>query len=175
MASLMGIADELRNAIRPQFDEETGELIDNSADVEALQISVDDKIDAYMEWYEELKAEKSARKDKIERLEYMQDMTDKKIEFIEHTLINMMSLLGKKNHKTLTNHISFSTRKKVIVQNEALVPSEFKREKVTITHPVDKDAVKKYIENGGSVEGCQVIDNPSFRVNERKKKTEPDK
>lgn len=176
MPSLMGIADELRRLIREEgVDEETGEVIDNSREIAKLNYSMEEKVDAYMEWLEELQAELNARADKIERLEVMQEQTEKQIAKVKNTLIDMMALLGVKKFNTLTNHISYSTKEKLEIDNEALIPIEFKREKVVITHSVDKEKAKKFIKEGGFVEGCHIISNPSLRINESKKKTKFDK
>lgn len=149
------------------IDEETGEVVDHTAELQALKGEFNDKIDACLFKRNELKARINMRKERIETLEYMNNVDQNAIESLDNYIIQQMHFVGETKVDTTLNKLSITKHRSLKVDDEMLVPSEWFKKKETFY--VDKTAIKDYIANGGTVSGVHIEEKETIRLNNGKK------
>lgn len=130
----------------------------------ALQINKNElevKSIAYVEIVKQRESLNERINEEIKRLQAMKKSNDNLIDRLKSNLLNAVNLFG--NFEA--GFLKFSTRKskQVIVNcdtNE--LPKEFKTIKVTETP--DKTAIKKAIEQGQEVAGCELVENLNLQI-----------
>jgi Fic family protein len=130
----------------------------------ALQINKNElevKSIAYVEIVKQRESLNERINEEIKRLQAMKKSNDNLIDRLKSNLLNAVNLFG--NFEA--GFLKFSTRKskQVIVNcdtNE--LPKEFKTIKVTETP--DKTAIKKAIEQGKEIQGCELVENLNLQI-----------
>ena len=155
------LRDILENDV--EFNEETGEIIDNSETInklfEELELSLNDKLDNCQKWILENSAKVEALKKESKRL----NDKAKAIENKTDRLKELMKLSLVASGKTIkTDIFTFSLRKSKAVQvaNEEELPRNF----VRIKKEADKKAIKEALEKGIEIPGCSFAENVSLIV-----------
>ena len=137
--------------------------IDEQTFADTLEaIGADDKIDAYCQIIREYEAEITARKSEVERLKAMNDRAEKAIERMKAALDNFMSASGQTKVQTTLFSVSYRTSKAVAITDETKIPEQFLTVK-TITTP-NKTEIKKFISDGGTVEGAEIIESRNIQI-----------
>ncbi len=155
------LRDILENDI--EFNEETGEIIDNSETInklfEELELSLNDKLDNCQKWILENSAKVEALKKESKRL----NDKAKAIENKTDRLKELMKLSLVASGKTIkTDIFTFSLRKSKAVQ--VADENELPRNYVRIEKKADKKAIKEALENGIEIPGCSFAENVSLSV-----------
>lgn len=155
------LRDILENDV--EFNEETGEIIDNSETInklfEELELSLNDKLDNCQKWILENSAKVEALKKESKRL----NDKAKAIENKTDRLKELMKLSLVASGKTIkTDIFTFSLRKSKAVQ--VADENELPRNYVRIEKKADKKAIKEALENGIEIPGCSFVDNVSLSV-----------
>lgn len=160
--TLYDIDNRLRN-FEPQVDEETGELL-NAADLDALNMEREAKIEGVALWVKELDAEASAIKAEREALTERQRAKERKRDSLKRYLD--YALQGQK-FETAKCRISY--RKTTIVSIGELFEPWAKAnapELLRITEKVepDKAAIKEAIKGGMELVDAELVDGVSLSV-----------
>ena len=155
------LRDILENDV--EFNEETGEIIDNSETInklfEELELSLNDKLDNCQKWILENSAKVEALKKESKRL----NDKAKAIENKTDRLKELMKLSLVASGKTIkTDIFTFSLKKSKAVQ--VADENELPRNYVRIEKKADKKAIKEALENGIEIPGCSFAENVSLSV-----------
>jgi hypothetical protein len=98
----------------------------------------------------------------IERLKGLKKSREKTIERLETTVSNAMQLYQIQKLETPTLKISFRKSESVEIDNEADIPAQFLKEKITYT--IDKTAIKEAIKKGEVVIGARLQVNQNIQI-----------
>jgi CxxC motif-containing protein len=98
----------------------------------------------------------------IERLKGLKNSRLKTIERLETTVSNAMQLYQINRLETPTLKISFRKSESVEIDNEADIPAQFLKEKITYT--IDKTAIKEAIKKGEVVIGARLQQNQNIQI-----------
>lgn len=143
----------LRAALdRLEVDPETGEIM-NADELTATELEAADKIESTVFYLKELQAEADAVKAEADRLAARRRAYDRKIEWLRG-LVLTATLAVNPDGQIKTPLLTVFTRrnKKVVVDDEALLPPEFL---VTKTTP-SRTAIKSAIDGGFDVPGAHM-------------------
>lgn len=159
--SLYKIESEYLDLIN-QIELAEGELtpeLESALEINKSELEV--KSIAYVEYIKAKESFNERITEEIKRLQAMKKSNENLIDRLKSNLLNAVNLYGTFKSGFLT----FSTRKskQVIVNcdtNE--LPKEFKTIKVTETP--DKTAIKKAIEQGQEVQGCELVENLNLQI-----------
>lgn len=98
----------------------------------------------------------------IDRLKGLKTSKTKVYDRIEDSLIQGMTLYGKDGIDGGTIKLAITKSKFVDVIDEASVPAEYMREKVTLS--VDKTEIAKVLKAGGEVNGCVLGERDNLQI-----------
>lgn len=155
----MTAIQELIEAV--DYNEETGEIIDNSETVKALleelELSKNDKLDNIEYMKREYKAAAETLQGEIKRLTERKAMMLRNVE----RLADLQGLLLQ-NEGTKTDKFTFfyGTSTSVDVVDEDALPHEF----LAIKYTPDKKAIGDKMKLGFEVDGCKLVTKTSLRV-----------
>ncbi len=159
--------NELANEV--YFNEETGEIIDNSKVLEAMLEEITGEAGYKLDALEAVKKNNRASSDAIEkeikRLQNRKKGLDKNFESVKDLQSMLLRMTGEKNIKTTLN--SFSFRESKVVELDPLVaaymlPEKFQTIKTTITP--NKVELKKAIEAGEHIDGVVIETRKNLQV-----------
>ena len=144
-------------------DEETGEIIFDSADLNDLNAERDSKLEACALYFKNLQAEADAIKaerDRLDaRLKAKQRMADRMKQYI---LTNMLAL-NDMAFETPTVDIRIRRNSFVDVACEPdALPREYQRRKMTVT--ADKTALKRALQAGERIPGVMMAERESLTI-----------
>ncbi len=125
-------------------------------------IGADEKIDAYCQIIREYEAENAARKSEIERLRTANDRAEKAIDRMKSALDGFMTASGQSKAKTALFSVSYRSAKSVRITDESRIPERFLIVKTT-TAP-NKTEIKRFISDGGTVDGAEIVENRSIQI-----------
>lgn len=149
---------EIEQAIMDCIDEETGEIIDLER-LNQLMMDKQKKIEGVALWVKNLEADEAAFKKEKEVFEERQKAAAKKKERL------MMWLTGVLNgQKFSTNKVAISFKKstQVVMTDDAVIPLEFRKEKVEVTP--DKNGIKKALKDGAIIPGFSLKENTNISI-----------
>jgi len=148
---------EINNELMQCFDAETGEIL-NPESLEALNMERERKIENIALWIKDLTAEAAALKAEKQAFEERQKAAEKKAENLKKYLL---SALGGENFKTVKAAVTFRKSQKVEVPDVYKLDENF----VKYSEPTaDKNAIKKAIQAGQTVEGATLVESLSISV-----------
>jgi hypothetical protein len=154
--------NELVNEI--DFDEETGEIIDNTDLIEQLFMDVAGelsyKLDNTMYIIKETEGKADLIGKEIKRLQAKKKAMENKATRLRELMLNAIKVAGQEKIKTVAHSFSIRKSKAVNIINEDVISREFMR----IKREVDKSKIKKVLADGGSVEGATLVENESLGV-----------
>jgi hypothetical protein len=161
MKALYQIESEYLQLIN-QIEEMEGELTPEME--EALTINKNElevKSIAYVEYIKSRESFNERIDTEIRRLQAIKKQNDSLISKLKQNLLNAVNLFG--NFES--GFLKFSTRKSTSVNvtieaNE--LPKEFKT--VKVTEAPDKVAIKKALEKGEVIEGCELVINNNLQI-----------
>lgn len=142
------------------FDEETGEVIFDETNLDQLEMELNDKIEGCGLYIKNLQAESDAIKVEMNKLKERKDRLDKQSERMRNYVLKYMRTL----EKLSTPRIAISTMKssRVEVTDADKLPDDLKRT-VTEIKP-DKNAIKKRLKNGETVNGAELIESTNLVI-----------
>lgn len=167
--TLFQIGDEYR-ALRQilendlEFDQETGEVVDNSLVFkqlfDELKASLDDKLNNYQRVIIELNGQIDTITREIKRLQNRKTAIANNIERMKEAMLGGISASG--NTSVKTDFFTFHVRKSesVNIFDEDKLSRTFLRMKFE----PDKNKIKDAIKKGETVEGARVVENISLTV-----------
>lgn len=161
---LYEISDALRSVIETGYkvDEETGEILFDASDIDALDMALAEKCESTALYIREQKAQIAAIKTEVKRLRDLQASKENALARLEEWTVANIKMLPGERCKGDFASLSVTHSKAVQVLDEEAIPEEYKRTKVTVAP--DKTAIKKAIEAGEEVPGACLVVNESLRV-----------
>lgn len=131
--------------------DENGEI--DSKAFDELQITKEEKQLNICKFIKKLEADDDVFEKEIERIKKLQERSKKKKEWLKQYLQSSMEFEG-------VSELDFTVFKakirknppRLVIQDEAQIPTKFKVEKVSIS--IDKDGIKQAIKEGEAVQGC---------------------
>ena len=137
--------------------------IDDQAFADTLEaIGTEQKIDSYCQIIREYEAEITARKAEIDRLRAANDRAEKAINRMKAALDGFMMASGQNKAKTALFSVSYRTSKSVAITDGAKIPERFMTVKTTFTP--NKAEIKKFISDGGTVEGAEIVESRNIQI-----------
>ena len=147
-----------------EFDQETGELIDNTDAVQALfeevQGTLGHKLDNTMYVIKELESEVTLLKDEAKRLTARAATRDNKVKFLKTIMFSALNASGEKKLKTTKFNFTIKRSESVNVKDVDLLSREW----VKLARTADKVAIKKALKDGAIIEGCNMNENFTLGV-----------
>lgn len=150
-----------------EFNEETGEVTDNSELINELfndiSVSLSDKLDNSSYIVAELNGVAEILKDEAKRL----TARAKHFENNAETLKSLMSyaLQSSGEDKIKTDKFTFSFRKSETVEIDSLIlPEDFDRRFIRIKREFDKTKIKTALKNGEHIEGASIVEKQNFQI-----------
>ena len=161
---LYEIADALRSVIERGYkvDEDTGEILFETEDLDALDMALAEKCESTALYIREQEAQVSAIKAEIKRLRDLQASKENALKRLKEWTVGNIKLLPGERCKGDFASLSIRHTESVQVLDEGAIPDEYMRTKVTVTP--DKAAIKKAIKAGEEVSGCALVVNESLAV-----------
>lgn len=141
---------------------EADEIDDRTFSDTIEAIGADEKIDAYCQIIREYEAEITARKSEIERLRTANDRAEKAINRMKSALDGFMTASGQSKAKTALFSVSYRSAKSVRITDESRIPERFLTVKTTTTP--NKAEIKRFISDGGTVDGAEIVENRSIQI-----------
>ena len=146
-------------------DEETGEVIfdDRSAELEQLQISRAEKLEAVALYIKNLDALAEDIKAEEKALKERREAREKKAENLRKYLGNSLTAANEAGFETAKVSVSFHKSQAVIVDEKKL-DKAFIKETVKTTYAPDKIAIKKAIKAGQEVTGAYIEERKAVKI-----------
>jgi hypothetical protein len=154
---LTDIVDELLRAI----DDADGEV---TARVDALELDLEAKAEAYAAVIARLTAEKAAFKTLVDAYADKMTARDNQIVGLKFRLATAMEQVGVDKLKTPTCSVYFQSSKVVAIEDEGAFVFNAPDAFVVTTHRPNKKAIKEAIESGAAVEGARLVTNRHLQV-----------
>ena len=155
----LAIRDELFDAM----DEETGEVNSDVLDrLNAIQESFEPKAQNVALVCLELKDKKDMIDREIARLKKLSDRAKTAQEWLENYLTDTMTSVGYERIDGTFSRISFRSSEETIIDNIALLPSEYVT--VETTYKPDKKAIKAAIKAGKEVSGAHIEKKKNLQI-----------
>lgn len=140
------------------MDEETGEIVFDETNLNALQMERESKIEGVAVWIKELRAEEAALKAEETALKERRERAGKKAD----RLLDFLNRSLTEKFKTARVEIKFTNSVAVEVDNAVAVPEDFTRQTVKIDP--DKKKIKDAIMHGHEVPGAHLVKKRTVKV-----------
>lgn len=157
MANIYQIRQEIEG-FEFECDPETGEIL-NALSWDALNMTFEEKVENIACYIKNLSSDILAFKAEEEQLAKRRKSNEKKVEFLKRLLADNMD--GQK-FSTARCAVSFRKSEKVEILDESSVPQDVMVQ--TVTFRPDKDAIKKLLKNGQTVNGCRLINSLNTQI-----------
>ena len=137
------------------IDEETGEIL-NAAELDALEISRDEKIENIALWIKNLKAEAEAVKKQKEAFYQREKALSNKADRLKDYLGSFLN-----NEKWKSDKVVLSWRRSESVE----VEDGFNDERfITYEPKISKTGIKEALKNGEEVPGAKIVEKQSLQI-----------
>ena len=100
--------------------------------------------------------------EEIKRLTEMEKHWDAQIEKIDKRIDYLLKLFHIDKMKTQFNDLSYRKSEAVVIDNEEIIPAEFKKEKITVS--IDKTELKKYLKEWNIVEWARIEERQNLQI-----------
>ena len=137
-------------------DMETGEILD-TAQLDSLQMELDDKLEGIGCWIKNLEAEAAACEREKKAFEARQNAAENKAASLKRYLTDFLRGCP---FETLRVKISFRKSESLEVSESAVVPEEFLKYKVE----VNKTDLKKAVKAGLLLDGVQLVQKQNIQI-----------
>ena len=144
------------------FDEETGEIVFDADNLDALETERNAKLEGVALYIKSLEAEADAMKAEEKALAERRAVREKKAERLRRYRSDSMLALGDTKLETARVSLRFRKSESVVIEDQASLPVEFL--KVKMTETPDKTAIKKAIKAGAEVAGAALVENKNLQI-----------
>lgn len=163
--TLYEIDHAISEAFERAIDPETGELVDEEAwaQLEALQMDREQKLENVALWVKDLNAEAAAIKAEEDTLKRRRQSTEKKADSLRGYL--SYALNGAEKFKTARVAISWrrsETAELLDGVDPVSLPLEYQRVKVSVE--ADKTKLKEALKAGKTVEGVELVERQNIQI-----------
>lgn len=152
--TLFELNDALRN-FNLEIDEETGEIL-NAAELDALEMQRDEKIENIALWIKNLKAEAEAVKKQKDVFYQREKALTNKAERLKEWLASNLN-----GEKWKSDRVVLSWRR----SESVAVDDDFSDDRfITYEPKISKTAIKEALKNGEEVTGARLVENNSLQI-----------
>lgn len=152
--TLFELNDALRN-FNLEIDEETGEIL-NAAELDALEMQRDEKIENIALWIKNLKAEAEAVKKQKDVFYQREKALTNKAERLKEWLASNLN-----GEKWKSDKVVLSWRR----SESVAVDDDFSDDRfITYEPKISKTAIKEALKNGEEVSGARIVENNSLQI-----------
>lgn len=144
------------------FDEETGEVLFDASNLDALEIAFTDKVDNVICYVKDLEALVKAIKDEEKALSERRKANEAKIERMKEYVAHSMQLREMSKFETSKCKLSFRKSQSVNVLDESKIDGQYFTEKVE--YKMDKKRILADLKNGVVVEGCELLEKNNLQI-----------
>lgn len=145
-----------------QVDMETGEILFDCDDLEALQAEKDKKLEACACYVKNLQADVEALKFEEMALATRRKQKEKRVEHMKRYIAASMKIDGLTTFETSKCKLSFRKSTALEITNESQIPQSYLNE--IITYKPDKASIKNAIKLGAIVPGCQIVQKSNLQL-----------
>ena len=162
MNSLYELSQEYINALDSiEIDEDTGLVLNMDALID-IDDALEKKAEAVALYIKDLIAFYWSLAGEINKQKRRLESTESKITSLKAYLSMCLAGAGKDKIETEKTRISFRKSTAVVIHNEAAIPRDYIIEKVTSR--VNKEAIKKAIAEGKTVQGAHIEDRKNIQI-----------
>ena len=141
--------------------EQEGEVLpEDEKALEELELAKDDKLKGYGIIIRELDNNIAECKAETDRIKTISDRLKSRREWLINRLKYFMQSQGIPKFESIEVNIAFRKSKSLEIDENANLPKEF----IRIKEEPDKKAITDFIKNGGTVDGCQLVEKENIQV-----------
>lgn len=144
-----------------EIDEETGEILNFEA-VDALAGAFEEKAESVACYIKNLDAFAASLKAEETSMAERRKTAERKAENMKKYLTSCLDAANCDKVETAKVRVSFRKSVAVSIDDESVLPDDFKVETVTVKP--DKTAIKKAIQGGQSVSGASLVENRNLQI-----------
>ena len=164
MPSLYEINKQIEEVINNGFavNEETGEILFDSSNLDDLQEAFDEKLDNVACFIKDQEALASAIADEIKALQGRKKALEARCDYLKEYIAQNMNKRDMKKLETTRNKIGFRKSTSVTILDESLIPDTFKKEEVTIK--ISKKDIGDALKKGEQVAGAVLTESMNLQI-----------
>ncbi len=158
----MGTLYELTTQANALYELLQAEEIDEQTFNDTLEaMGTAEKVESYCKVIKQLQSDVDMFKTEIDRLTARKKTTENAVDRMKDALLAFLKLSGQDKVKAGSFSVSTATTQAVQITNEKLIPCIFLVEQPP---KISKDAIKKALKNGETVNGAELINNTGVRI-----------
>lgn len=163
MASLYELDQSVLAVLDGGFviDEETGEILFDSENLDALQMERSEKMESIALFVKNLESDASAIKTEEKSLATRRGVKERKAERLKRYLSDSMNAFGETRVETPRCALSFRKSEAVEITDPTLIDSAYLK---TADPQPDKTAIKKALKSGVEIQGAQLIERQNLQI-----------
>lgn len=157
--------ERIQSMLETEAEENDGLVSDEL--LEALAAASDDidrKVEACAKIVKNLEAERDAVDAEKARLKARSESLDKNIDRLKNAVLTAMERAGKEKVKTALFTVYPRKSVSIKIDDEVLLPRDLCAKEIVTVYKLDKKAIRKVIEDGGTVEGARLEKNVSLQI-----------
>ena len=144
-----------------KIEEQDGEVTpEDMVEIEQIEADFTEKAESYAVIIQEQKAAMDMLDAEMDRLGKRYDRYKKTAEWLKERLASAMTENGKDKVETGKFLLSFRKSKRIQIDDEAVIPEEF----FEVKRKPMKAEIKKAIEAGQAVAGCQIVEERNLQI-----------
>lgn len=155
---------EIDNSIRELWNkiiEQDGEMSEEDIQaLESLEVAKEEKLKGYGVVIRETEGEIATIKAEIERLNKLAKTMQNKADWLKNSLSYFMTTNELKEFKSVEVNIGFRTSKQLQIEDEKKLAKKWFK----VELKPDKQAIKDFINAGGKVKGCQIVEKQNIQI-----------
>lgn len=155
---------EIDNQIRSIWDRiasNGGELTEQDIlELESLEVARDEKVKAYGVIIRETMSDITNVNAEIERLTKIKKTMQNKVDWLTSNLECFMKQNEMNEYKSLEVNISFRKSERLEIDKDMTLPKKW----LVIDCKPNKQAIKEFIQGGGKVKGCQIVEKQNIQI-----------
>lgn len=144
------------------FDEETGEILFDAENLDALECAFDEKVDNIACYIKDLDALKSAIDAEAKVLAERKKTTQTKIDTLKQYITESMKLRDLTKLETARNKLSFRKSTSVNITDESKISTDYFVEKVE--RKLDKKTLLADLKKGAEIEGAELQEKKNLQI-----------
>lgn len=145
-----------------KVDPETGEVLFSDEDIDSIAEEYEQKADNIACLIKDKEATIKARKSEMESLKERNEREQKQVDYLKRYLLQSLRLRNVKKLETVRNVIRMRNTVSVQVENDAVIPEQYIRTKVT-SEP-NKAEIGKALKEGIMIPGCALLEKTSITI-----------
>ena len=137
------------------FDEETGEVLFDASNLDALEDSFKEKVDNIVCYIKDLEALSNAIKAEEKALSDRRKATEQKVERLREYILQALEMREMSKYETAKCKLSFRKSQSANIVDESKINDMYFVEKVE--RKLDKKLILADLKDGKKIEGCELL------------------